>query len=330
MKHLFVASVVAGALSALAPGVEAAACTPTGFIRDSINMTAALINPVGTVSGVVDAAGCNIGIYYDHTGSGGTVNAEVKNSNYFGVLVNGDAGIVGVDVLNSNIHDIGESPLNGGQHGVAIYYRGFSDSSAVTGKVSGNRISKYQKGGIVANGPATQVAVSDNTVVGEGHISYIAQNGVQIGYGASASVMRNTVSGNSYVGLGGWSSGGILVLGGACYQGALTTGIQIVQNTLANNDVGVYLSNGDSDGDFCSAPADPTNVKVVNNTISSDLCFNAAYQAGVSDVGNNDKIINNKISGPGYVGCSTAWNPAGVAVDAALSFTNRPKVHANK
>ena len=41
-----------------------AACTQTGFVRDGINLTAALINPTGTVSGDVDATGCNIGIYY--------------------------------------------------------------------------------------------------------------------------------------------------------------------------------------------------------------------------------------------------------------------------
>ena len=38
--------------------------------------------------------------------------------------------------------------------------------------------------------------------------------------------------------------------------------IQIAQNILTNNDVGVYLSN--IDAGWASAPADQTNVKVVN------------------------------------------------------------------
>src|ERR1700694_5966899 len=46
--------------------VSATNCTPTGFFRDNINMTAAVINPVGAVTGDVDATGCNIGVYYDH------------------------------------------------------------------------------------------------------------------------------------------------------------------------------------------------------------------------------------------------------------------------
>jgi hypothetical protein len=95
---------------------------------------------------------------------------------------------------------------------------------------------------------------------------------------------------------------------------------KVNDNVLTNNDVGVYLSNWDATG----APADATNVKVVNNTISNDQCHNTSYQAGVSDVGNNDKIINNRISGIGYAA------PCGFAIDADASFTNRPKVHANK
>ena len=55
--------------------------------------------------------------------------------------------------------------------------------------------------------------------------------------------MKNTVTGHAYTGDNGAASGGILVVGGACYHQPLTTGIQIVQNILTNNDVGVYLSN---------------------------------------------------------------------------------------
>jgi hypothetical protein len=310
------------------PTFAAPVCTPTGFVRDSINMTAAYINPVGTVAGDVNAAGCNIAIYYDSTGSGGTVkNANVHGANYFGILVNGDAGSVSVDVLNSAIHDIGESPLNGSQHGVAIYYRGFSDTSAVTARISGNILTNYQKGGIVANGQAVQASISENIVTGQGHVTYIAQNGIQVGYGASASVMRNTVTDNSFIGFpgDGSPSGGILVVGGGCYGGPYTTGTQIVQNVLRNNDVGAYLSNID---DNCvDAPAAQTNIKVVNNTISNDQCFNAAYVAAISDIGNNDKMITNRITG---YSCPTVFNPAGNAIDADTSFTNRPKVHANK
>lgn len=331
MKGIFISLLLLGGIAANA---SAATCTPTGFFRDSINMTAALINPPGTVTGPLDATGCNIAVYYDNAGGGGTVKAaDIYGANYFGVFVNGDAGTVAVDVLNSTIHEIGETPLNGSQHGVAIYYRGFFAVSAVSGRISGNTLTHYQKGGIVANGQGTQVTISDNTVTGEGHVTYIAQNGIQIGYGATATVMRNSVSGNSFIGYpgDGSASGGILVVGGpgygACPDGsdcAFSTNVMVNGNILANNDVGVYFSNLEAD---YSAPTTATNDKAVNNTITNDVCFNTSYVAAVSDVGNNDKIINNKVTG--YFCPGTVYNPAGNAIDASSDFTNRPKVHAN-
>src|SRR5689334_11458542 len=73
-----------------APAAHAATCTPTGFFRDSINMTAALINP-GNVTGNVDATGCNIGVYYGPGASGRVNGANIYGANYFGVVNNGAA-----------------------------------------------------------------------------------------------------------------------------------------------------------------------------------------------------------------------------------------------
>ncbi len=324
------AALLAATVAVLTPQtiLSAADCFPTGFQ----GLTAALINPAGTLTGTVDATGCNIAVYYDTEGAGGTVQAaDIHGANYYGIVVNGDAGTVNVDILNSTIRAIGENPHNGSQHGVAVYYRGFFSVSSVTGKIAGNIVSGYQKGGIVANGPGTQVMVSDNTVTGDGEVTYIAQNGIQIGYGATASVMRNSVTGNSYIGSGGWSSGGILVVGGAeygtCPDGSpcpLTVNTRIVDNRLDNNDVGVYLSNWDAAG----PPSDATNVKVVGNLITAGSCYNTAYTAAISDVGNNDKLINNTVSG--FTICSTLYNPGSALIDADASFTNRPKVHATK
>ena len=61
------------------------------------------------------------------------------------------------------------------------------------------------------------MTISNNVVTGEGPVSYIAQNGIQLGYGMKAAVSGNTVSGNAYTGSNLASSGGILVVGGPCY-----------------------------------------------------------------------------------------------------------------
>jgi parallel beta-helix repeat protein len=298
------------------PTARAAGCTPTGFVRGGINMTAALINPA-TVTGEVDATGCNIGIYYGPGASGTVSGANIHGANYYGVANNGGA----VTIQNSAIHDIGESPFDGTQHGVGIY---FVLGSSASGTISDNTVYRYQKSGIVVNGTGTSATIRDNTVTGFGPVSFIAQNGIQVGYGADASVMRNTVSGNSYIGADSIATG-ILVVGGPGNGGAYTVGTQVVGNTLINNDVGVFLSNYTSEGTVADVQ---TNIKAVNNTISNDGANNLIYQAGVSDGGNNDKIINNTISGLGYT--TSADHPYFFRIDVDPSPGNRAKVHANK
>ena len=87
------------------------------------------------------------------------------------------------------------------------------------------------------------------------------------------------------------------------------------------NDVGVYLFNADASDD---APPTPTNIQVANNVIYGDICYNQSYQAGIADVGNGDRMINNTIYGPGYTACATGRL---VDVEDALDPTvrNRPR-----
>ena len=267
-------------------GHAVAACTQTGFYRDGINMTAAVIATGDVTNETVDATGCNIGIFFGPGTSGTVDSSDVSGANYFGILVSGDIvdssgnatspGATSVDVTNSVVHNIGENPFNGTQHGVAIYYRACASGSSATGTISNNAISSYQKGGITVNCPGAAASVSGNTVAGLGPVPYIAQNGIQIGFGASGQVMRNQVTGNSYTGLAGASSAGILVFGG-CKNlepapSPVTAGVQIVKNIVGDatpadgNDIGVALANYDPT--CTTAPVEATNNKVINNAIA--------------------------------------------------------------
>lgn len=312
---------------------RAAACTPTGFLRDGIDMTAAVI-ATGDVTGqTIDATGCNVGIYYG-PGTNGTVdNVEVFGANYFGILVTGDsntaaAAATTVDISNSDIHAIGETPQNGTQHGVAIYYHACATGAGATGTISNNTISDYQKGGITVVCPGAGASVSGNTVTGSGPVDYIAQNGIEFGFGATGQITKNTVSSNQYTGSSTFSTG-ILIVGGSSWCEAFdicpsadTTGAQIVKNTVTNNDGGIVVQ--DVEGVDFEIPTTATNVKIINNAVSNDSCSNPVYQAGVADTGNNDKLIHNQISGTGY---STAACP--IAFDIDDTFTTLQKVHAN-
>jgi parallel beta-helix repeat protein len=319
MKRVILATaLVVGLGAALLPAManaSAASCTKTGFVRDGIDMTAAQIG--GDVTGSLDAGGCNIGVYYGplydrttdpvtflgYTTPGNVSGASIFGASYFGVIVNGDENAQSVNVTGSAIHDIGNTPLDGTQHGVAVYYRALGTGTA-TGTISGNTLTNYQKGGITASG-AVSATITNNTVTGQGPVNYIAQNGIQVGYGANATVTGNTVTGNAYTGANLASSGGILVVGGPCYGLPYTVGLTIKNNTLTGNDVGVWLFNAAAD--CVHAPDKATNNIVKMNAISNDAVTNTTgftatcgYQAGVSDLGKKDLIASNKISGFGY------------------------------
>ena len=299
-------------------------CTATGFFRDSINLTAAVIaTNNANVTGTVNAAGCNIGVYFG-SGLAGTVTAQIFGANYFGVVNDGG----NVTINKSQIHDIGENPLNGDQHGVAIY---FAFNSLAKGKITNNLIWNYQKGGIVVNGVGSSATVTNNIVIGQGAVNYIAQNGIQIGYGAKATVSNNVVTGNSYTGSGLTASGGIIVVGGSCYGGALTIGTKINGNTVIGNDVGIWLSN--LDGTSCIPTLTPTKVVVNKNISTNDAVNNTSgggsvgvgYQAGVADQGDLDQITTNSICGLGY----TPVTPPPYLYFIDTTVTNSPVVSGN-
>jgi hypothetical protein len=168
-------------------------CLSTGFMRDGINLTAAQIG--GTVTGSLDASGCNIGAYNPTSVSG----ADISGANYYGIVDNG----ITTNITNSSIHNIGEVPFNGAQHGNAVLY-----INGATGTIKGSTVSQYQKNGITVSGKAangvdagavkTSVSVLNNVVTGEGAINYIAENGIQVSFGAAAKLVGNDVSRNNY------------------------------------------------------------------------------------------------------------------------------------
>ena len=218
MRILSTLALAVALLAGASGRASAAGCTQTNFYRDGINLTAAQIG--GDVTGELDATGCDIGVYYDANSSQGDVtDADIFGARYFGVVVNGGNGLVAVDVTGSSIHRIGETPFDGSQHGVAVYYASVAGGSCVsgtaTGTVSGNTISNYQKGGIVANCPGTSVAVTGNTVTGLGPVAFIAQNGIQFWGSTATALSGNTVTGNLYTegAAKGYVSSGILLIG---------------------------------------------------------------------------------------------------------------------
>lgn len=310
LASITAALAVVFAASIMTAGVAAAAvsCTATGFVRDSIDLTAVQIG--GDVTNTtLDAADtgtdphCNIGVYYGPGTTGVVSGSTIKNANYFGVVNNGG----NVTVTNSTVTQIGETPQNGAQHGNAIFFAGDSPNS--TGAVKASTVTDYQKGGIVLTGASSSATITGNTVVGAGPVDYIASNGIQVSRGAKAIIRANAVSNNQYTGAGNTSSSGILVFGGAAFGVPNTTGVKVTHNTVTNNDVGVWFFNAQDCSGVCTASTTATNNVAKFNTISNGAVTNTTgfsvapdcgYQAGVADLGKKDAIVNNNISGLGY------------------------------
>lgn len=113
-----------------------------------------------------------------------------------GILFDGVAG----SIMNNEVIGIRQGSTSGCQEGNGIEVRNapFDNTGAdLAVSVTGNTVDAYQKTGIVANG-SVAATISGNTVTGDGPVNYIAQNGIQVGFGATAIVKNNSSSGNNY------------------------------------------------------------------------------------------------------------------------------------
>lgn len=190
-------ALTAAAMVAGTSAASAATCTPV--VTSKGMLTAAVYDT--SVTGPVDATGCDIGAYYDSGGTGKSVSsADISGAKQYGVFVDGITGNVSVDVTDSSVHNTGDVPFDGNQYGIDIYYYGYNTMGTVSGTVSGNSVYAYQKGGIVVNGGKASADVTDNTVTGLGPVPYIAQNGIQFGFTATGVASGNQISENYYTG----------------------------------------------------------------------------------------------------------------------------------
>jgi hypothetical protein len=187
------------ALGVGTPTVSASGCYMVTTSKGT--MTAALVDPTSPVTGTVMPTGCDIGVYFGPGTTGSVVDATITGFVEYGVFNDGGT----VSVRDSTITMIGNTPFNGVQYGIGVYFvnphmnNAAWPSSPARGTISNNTIAQYQKGGITVNGLGSAAVVTDNMVEGLGPVPFIAQNGIQFGFGATPlAVQGNTVHGNLY------------------------------------------------------------------------------------------------------------------------------------
>lgn len=198
MKKQVILSVIVFVMAMLIVVVPTTAQACQSVVTSRGNLTATLVANGTVISGSVDGTGCDIAIYVPAAGSSTTIiNANVHDANKYGVFADGASNVA---IANSAVYNIGNHTggifaPNGVQTGLAIYFR-----NGATGSVSNSTIYNYQKNGITASGAGVSVSILNNTVTGFGRIDFIAQNGIQVSYGATAIVSGNTISGHYWTG----------------------------------------------------------------------------------------------------------------------------------
>jgi hypothetical protein len=149
---------------------------------------------------------------------------DAGNDRLRGILFDGASGAI----VENAVIDINQG-ASGCQEGNGIEVRNapFDPTGYdLAVLISNNTVTGYQKNGITANG-SVAATISGNVVTGAGPVNYIAQNGIQVGFGATGAVYGNVVSGNDYT-PPDWVACGILY-----YQ---ADGVRAYRNTVFDNE----------------------------------------------------------------------------------------------
>ncbi|MBP6786061.1 MAG: right-handed parallel beta-helix repeat-containing protein [Candidatus Promineofilum sp.] len=222
--------------------------------------------------------------------AGAAVNAEISGFTISGPGP-GACGTIGYGIMirdgaHGNIHDnkildVRDTGSSGCQNGNAIMVGRLSWGTTGTADITNNVITGYQKTGILVDNAGSNANIVGNTIAGDGPITYIAENGIQISRGATATITDNTVSGHSYTPYTATSAGMLI------YSAGATT---ITGNTLTNNQMGINLYDSSStitgNNIFATrtgtgspgfwgiyldnAQTSPMTVSITGNTISSN------------------------------------------------------------
>ncbi len=115
--------------------------------------------------------------------------------NPIGIYFQNASGTVGHNAVR--YFELG-SGSQGCQVGIGIFAQAGGSGGIASVLVNANSVHDFQKTGIVGNETGTTLTATANIVTGLGPSPNIAQNGIQIGFGATGSIGGNTVSNVSY------------------------------------------------------------------------------------------------------------------------------------
>jgi hypothetical protein len=307
----------AGGLAAIGSDIFGSPVAPQIFVQNAANVTISHLTVDGTGNNL---SGCNAptleGIYFQNS-SGKIINDVARNH-----------------------YQTDFASYGGCQNGLAINVESLSSTNAVT--ISSNSVRAYQKNGITATGAATGpgslgpvATISGNYIVGLAATGMnwpggAAENGIQVGFGATGAVSGNTVNdniwyadtssqpGNAASGILVYASSGVAITGNSV--GSAQFGISTnTDPTYGPGDNNVITSNKVSGTQIFDA----IDVCSSSNTVRSNTIYGSA-QSGVHvddscGSGNNNTVTNNTIN----EAC------AGILEGTGTGNTFSPNVFAN-
>jgi nitrous oxidase accessory protein NosD len=284
---------------------------PIGAVANSTSLsTGAPIAAIVFVDGIDKVDLSNLTI----DGSGATFSG--CGPTYIGVYYRNASGTA--DSLA--VRNMSQGPgLVGCQSGLGIFVQsGLGGKSKVT--LSNNSVHHYDKNGITANGVGTNAIIKGNNVAGVGATPDVAQNGIQIGRGATGSVEGNFVIDHIYSLCSAPDAP-------ACANGSSTNvlifecdGVKVMKNTLGNSQDGIYYLGNKGE--------------VSQNTVFQTLVFNGIDLIGDLNKATGNSIFNSAGDAIYMQGNKNEANnniineaPTGVLID---SPSTNPQVAGNK
>jgi nitrous oxidase accessory protein NosD len=202
-----------------------------------------------------------------------TVNSGITqcSPDLIGILYQNSSGSIRHNAVRNTKLSVS---INGCQSGDAIVVQSLgSETSTVT--IDDNSVHDYQKNGITGNELGSEVTISNNVVTGLGPTTGAAQNGIQIGFGAKGTVLRNTVTDNVWSPCVSLENCAFNATGILIFQ---SDDVRVEHNTVATNQLGIYAG---GQGD-----------EIESNDISNSLVLVGIDLAGDNGLASRNDVTN--------------------------------------
>ncbi|MCK6555063.1 hypothetical protein L6Q96_10860 [Candidatus Binatia bacterium] len=273
----------------------------------------ALVRPATVVTDTTQGSPCSngngtaivlvsgaTGVTLNNLSVDGSLAAAFNPTRFVGIYYRNASGAIN----GGSVTNIRNDPLDGVQGGLGILVQAKGPDVADV-DIAGVAVSGYQKNGVTFNGCGcadtpdglATGSITGATVTGAGATPLIAQNGVQVGFGAGpVTISGNVISGHRYIGDPDNGTGaGVLIF--SAKNNVITS------NSVAQNNSGIVFAGGDFS--LCS-PGDATG-----NTASCNL------------ITGHDQVIANPDDLP------NPFTESGVASDTALNTVEDNSITGN-